>query len=41
MPKYYDASTRAQVIAVRDFGASIKEVVVRTGAGAKSKEDFG
>jgi transposase len=31
MPKYYDASTRAQVIALRDFGATIKEVVARTG----------
>jgi hypothetical protein len=30
MPKYYDALTRAQVIALRDFRATIKEVVART-----------
>jgi hypothetical protein len=31
MPKYYDTLTRTQVIALRDFRATIKEVVARTG----------
>jgi predicted transcriptional regulator len=31
MPKYYEAATRAPVVTLRDFGATVKEVAARTG----------
>lgn len=37
MPQYHDASTRAQVVALRDFGATAKEVAARTGVEERSQ----
>lgn len=37
MPKYYESSTRAQVVALLDFGAPIKDIAARTGVQERSQ----